>query len=875
MTSVAAGSRLGPYEVVSRIGAGGMGEVFRARDTRLDRTVAIKILPAEFADNAQLKTRFEREAKAISQISHPHICALHHVGNADGVEYLVLEFLEGETLADRIAHGTLPMRDVLRFGSQIASALACAHRAGIVHRDLKPGNVMITKSGAKLLDFGLARSSVAAASVASIPTAATQHKPLTQEGTILGTFQYMSPEQLAGEEVDARSDIFALGAVLYEMVTGVPAFEGKSRTSIIAAVLAGAPRPPSSLRPMTPPALEHVIAKCLAVEREGRWESAADIASELDWIATSASGESAAVGVKKRSGRTAFLGALALAVVAIVAAIAASVYVRGRLRLAEQTVRSELLTDEPLTPSLFGSIALSPDGNQLLMLVGPTGNPSIAVRNLATGEVKKLAGTGGALFPFWAPDSQRIAFFASGKLKTIGVNGGSIQTLCDAKQGRGGAWSGDGVIIFSELGSPIYKVSESGGTPVALTRVAEPIHGHRLPAFLPDGKRFLFSVHIGTSDVLCAGSIDGNLQKRIVDNASNAAYAQGHLFFVRDGNLVSQPFDPKKLELSGTLTPAADRVEYYKVRAIGNFSVTDTKMAWVSEPSRLSELVARDRSGRSSTIQGLAADYQILDISPDDRTLAVAIHEHIEQGDVWLIKLDDGTKSRFTFTNGGALSGAFSPDGTRFAVSAGAFGQEIAVTARSIVSNDVQKIIDTRGACLVTGWSHDGKYLVAVTQNQDTGFDIERIDVLARTITLVVHSPADEIAPTLSPSGKWLAYVTTESGAPEVYVTTFPSGEGKWQATQDGGGSPHWSRDGKQLFYVKDDRLMAVDFHDGAIPQFGSATALPLSVASDPNYLASHSAFTMTSDGRFITTQPVSQRQATIHLVTNWNNATH
>ncbi len=869
MTSVAAGSRLGPYEVVSRIGAGGMGEVFRARDTRLDRTVAIKILPAAFASNAQLKIRFEREAKAISQISHPHICALHDVGQADGVEYLVLEFLEGETLADRIARGPLPISDVLRLGSQIASALACAHRAGIVHRDLKPGNVMITKTGAKLLDFGLARSAPAFAT--PTPMDATQHKPLTQEGTILGTFQYMSPEQLAGEEVDARSDIFALGAVLYEMLTGARTFEGKSRTSIITAVLAGPPRPASSLRPMTPPALEHVIAKCLARERDERWESAADIASELEWIGGSASGESTTVVMKRPVRRTVLLTTLAITATVAIAAIVSGMYAMRRLRLAEQPVRSELLTDDPLTPSLFGAVALSPDGTQLLMLVGPSGKPSIAIRNLATGETKKLAGTEGANFPFWAPDSQRVAFFAGGKLKTIGAGGGSVQAICDAKQGRGGSWSPSGVIVFvPDIASSIYKVSESGGSPIPVTRPASG-EVHRQPMFLPDGTRFLFVARTGDADVLFAGSADGKLRKHIVDNASNAAFARGRLFFVRDGNLLSQPFDPAKLKVSGTLTPVADHVEYFKVRSLGNFSVTERKMVYVGEASGSSEIVAHDRNGRVTEIPAGAGAYRILDLSPDDRTVAVAVSEHFEQGDVWLVQLQGGAKSRFTFTEAGALSGAFSPDGTRFAMSSGFFGQEIAINIRSVVSNEAQKILDTRGACIVTGWSPDGRYLIVDTQGAKTGFDVSKIDVAARTMTPVVHGPANEVAPALSPDGKWLAYVSTESGSPEVYLTVFPSGGGKWQATQDGGNAPRWSRDGKQLFYTKDDRLMAVDFRGGAVPQFGLATALPVNIASDRIFVGSYSPYAVTTDGRFITTQTVGPTQQTIHLVTNWN----
>jgi len=870
MASIAAGSRLGPYEIVSRVGSGGMGEVFRARDTRLDRTVAIKILPAEFADNAELRTRFEREARTISQISHPHICALHDVGRAEGVEYLVLEFIEGETLGDRIARGPLPIPDVLRFGSQIASALACAHRAGIVHRDLKPGNVMITKSGAKLLDFGIARSSPAAAPAAD--EQATRHGPLTQAGTILGTLQYMSPEQLSGEEVDSRSDIFALGAVLYEMLTGHRAFDGQSRTSLVAAVLAGSPRPAASLRPTTPPALEHVIAKCLATEREDRWQSAADLASELTWIGGASTSEHTAVRSGQALRRTTVLIALGVAAIVVLGTMVGGAYFIRRVRLAEQLVRSELLIDEPLTPALFGTIALSPDGAQLLVLVGTAGSPSIAIRSLATGETKKLAGTEGAIFPFWAPDSQRVAFFAGGKLKTIGASGGSVQTLCDAKQGRGGSWSPSGVIIFvPDLASPVYKVSEGGGAPAPVTRLGTPAESQRQPMFLPDGKRFLFLTRMGDADVLYAGSIDGNLQARIVENASSAAFARGRLFFVRDGNLVSQPFDPGKLELSGTLTPVADRVEYFKVRAAGNFSVTDTKMVYVTEASELSDIVAQDARGRINEIPASAAKYRILDLSPDDRTLAVAINERFEEGDAWLVQLNGGTKSRLTFSRQGALSGAFSPDGTRLAMTAGFYGQAITVDVRSLVSSVTERIIDTRGACILTGWSRDGKYLIVDTQDPKTGFDVQRIDVAARTMTPVVRGPADELEPALSPNGKWLAYVSMESGAPEIYLTAFPDGTGKWQATPDGGNAPHWSRDGKQLFYAKSDRLKVIDFHEGVMPRFGPPATLPVKIVSDRIFVNSYSGYAVTSDGRFIITQPVGHMQPTIHLVTNWN----
>ncbi len=865
MTSVVAGSRLGPYEVISRIGAGGMGEVFRARDTRLDRMVAIKILPREFADNAELRLRFEREAKTISQIAHPNICTLHDVGHADGVEYLVLEFLEGETLADRIARGPLPIAEVLRFGSQIASALDRAHRAGIVHRDLKPGNVMITKSGAKLLDFGLARSAGASVSITDV----TQHKPLTQEGAILGTYQYMSPEQLAGEEVDQRTDIFSLGAVLYEMVTGVRAFEGKSRTSIATAIFGGAPRPASSVQPATPPALEHVIARCLAKERDERWQSAADVASELDWTATATTEAPGAAKRKRRVGLVA--AALAALCLMVAGAIPMIVNVVRRLRIAERPVHSQLQFDEPLASALIGAVALSPDGTKLAVLAGSAGKPSLAIRNLANGETKILPGTEGAAFPFWSPDSTQAGFFAGDKLRTISAAGGSIQTLCDAKQARGGSWGRDGVIVFApDVGTSIFKVDESGGTPVAVI----PSDGktHRLPTFLPDGKTFACISRDNGIDSLYAVSLDGKLRKRLIDDVSNAAFARGRIFFVRDGNLLSQPFDAAKLTSSGTLTPVADHVEYYKVRSIGNFSVTDSNLVYVNEASGISELVAVDRSGRTADLHATPARYAILAISPDGRTLVVAIYERFEQGDLWLVNTDNGSKSRLTFSSNGGHSGSFSHDGSQLAVSSGQFGQTISITVRSLTSNKVRNAGDFTRAAVVSDWSSDDKFLILVTQSTKSGFDIERLSVETGQRTPVVNGTPDEITPALSPNGKWLAYVSTESGAPQVYLTSFPSGEGKWQATVDGGTNPRWSPDGKELLFVKDNALVALAFGDGAVPQFGAQTPLPIHVQTDRRFIAAQPVYLVMPDGRILTTRNVGDSQPRIHLITNWGS---
>ena len=488
---VAAGSRLGPYEIVAPIGAGGMGEVYKARDTRLDRSVAIKVLPSAFANNAQLKSRFEREAKTISQLTHPHICTLYDVGNEGGIEYLVMELLDGDTLADRVARGPLPMRDVLRYGREIAAALDRAHRAGVVHRDLKPGNVMITKSGAKLLDFGLAKGG----SIEISPDGATQQKSLTQEGTILGTFQYMAPEQLEGIEADARTDIFALGAVLYEMATGRRAFDGKTKTSLIAAIVGGEPKPIRDLQPLTPAAFEHVVAKCLAKDSDQRWQSASDVASELEWIGGISSVEQCTSEVTRRKGRRR---------AAMSDFTSLPVGKRRQLLLRRRPADPPMMLSITLpqhgTFDQFGQAVLSPDGNSFVFLantVGPTFSakspPSLWIRQLDRAEPRPLPSTQGAAEPFWSPDGKSVGFFADGKLKRIAVAGGPPQIICDAPTAWGASWNRDGVIIFcSRYDGPLFRVDANGGAPRQLTRLTPGEEAHRWPFFLPDGEHFIF-----------------------------------------------------------------------------------------------------------------------------------------------------------------------------------------------------------------------------------------------------------------------------------------------------------------------------------------------------------------------------------------------
>ncbi|HET9794868.1 MAG TPA: protein kinase, partial [Thermoanaerobaculia bacterium] len=576
--TLSAGTRLGPYEIVSLLGAGGMGEVYRAIDTRLDRAVALKVLPRELSETPGFRQRFEREAKAISQLSHPNICALFDLGSEGGAEYLVMELLEGQTLADRLEKGPLPIDQVLRFGTEIAAALDRAHRAGIVHRDLKPGNVMLTRTGVKLLDFGLAKAVAKApvedgSGLSALPTAAPESRPLTEEGTILGTFQYMAPEQVEGREADARTDIFALGCVLYEMATGRKAFTGRSRAGLVAAILERDPGPISAALPMAPPALDRLVQGCLEKDPDDRWQSAHDVMAQLRWIAQGGSqaGVPAPVTARRRSReRTAWIAA-GLAVIAAIGFAAA--WLR-RAPANAGVVRSTVL---PPAGSRFafsgdnaGPLTISPDGKTLAFLAVGNDRPRLYVRPLDADEPVALPGADGASFPFWSPDSRSLGFFADGKLKRVDLSApGSSTTICAAPNARGGTWGADGTILFApDTRSAIFRVPASGGTPSPVTKLDASSHStHRWPAFLPDGRHFLFFAgdHNDTrSDKAGArfASIDAPGDRAVVHTLANALYAGGKLLFLRGNTLIAESFDPRAGNLSGEPRPVAEGVHF-------------------------------------------------------------------------------------------------------------------------------------------------------------------------------------------------------------------------------------------------------------------------------------------------------------------------
>jgi eukaryotic-like serine/threonine-protein kinase len=890
--TLAGGAKLGPYEVISAAGSGGMGEVYRARDTRLDRTVAIKILPAHLSGNPEAKQRFDREARAISSLNHPNICTLYDVGHQDGMDYLVMEFLEGETLADRLTKGPLPSEQVLKYGVEICEGLEKAHRTGVVHRDLKPGNIMLTKTGAKLMDFGLAKSAAASPPPASSLTmtisgpSAGHDQPLTARGMIVGTFQYMSPEQVEGKEADARSDIFALGAVFYEMATGKRAFTGKTQASIVAAILAAEPPPISVVRPMSPPALDRVVQVCLAKDPDERFQSVHDLKLQLTWIAEGGSqaGVPAPVAARRKNRERVLVAGAVLCGCLAASGIAASILLSKKAESMRRVVKAQIGPPEHYvfaSINLTNHVVISPDGSTIAFIAEGEGKRFLWVRPLHATTAQPLAGTEGAYYPFWSPDSKFIGFFASGKMKKVEASGGVVQTICDAPFGRGGSWNRDGVILFAPgIHDVIYRVPDGGGQPVAVTKVQKPggFAGGRWPYFLPDGRHFLYVGVEGDNPrgKVYAAALDSPDPKLIVEENSGAAYANGYLFFSKDGNLVAQPFDPDHLTLSGNPVPVAPRVEYYEGKSLGNFSVSENGVlvyrSAYSSPTRLMWL---DRAGKQLANLGDAGYYRSGRLSPNGRMVVLARDDgDISKMDLWLLEVQRGTLSRLTFRPALGYSGVWSPDGNRLAIAA--LGTKVQIMAANGSGTPVT--VSSEQVAGIRDWSPDGRTILVQEQNSSTGMDVMALPVSEKPqpITPVLNSQFDELSPRLSPDGRWLAYISDESGRREVHVVPFPVPGRRWQVSNTGAGGGAstaiaavitWSRDGKNLYFNDaTGALMAVDVQ-GQGAEFHSA--LPRQIFTAPGGVQP---MDTAPDGRILVMLQAEQEVSPpITLVLNWD----
>ena len=807
--TIAKGTCLGPYEIEEEIGAGGMGEVYRARDTRLDRVVAIKVLPDHLAQSPELRQRMEREAKAVSSLSHPNICALYDIGHEDGVDYLVMEFIDGETLGERLSQGPMPLEDSLRYGVEIADALEKAHRQGIVHRDIKPGNIMLTASGAKLLDFGLAKADGGLDGDADLTVSPTVSKPLTTAGTVLGTYQYMAPEQLEGNEVDARTDIFSLGAVLYEMVTGRRAFAGGSQASLIGAIMTEQPAPAATVQPMTPPAFDRVIQTCLSKDPEERWQTAHDVKLQLQWIAEGGSvvGLPAPVAARRKSReRLAWVAAAVAGVVAVLFAVGFIL----RAPEAPRQVRFEIAPDAKLAQ--VGSPRISPDGSIIaFQAIDSDGNGQIWLRPLDSIEARPLAGTEGTVTdgrPMWSPDSRYVAFFAGGKLKKVPVAGGPAQTICDAN-GADGSWSSGGEIVFDgQATAPLMRVAAAGGIAKPEVSPAEFEEAPSLgwPEFLPGGKRFLFMRDVaGEETMIMLHEVGTSENIALTPADSRVQYAEpGYLIYVLDGMLVAHPFDAGKGELTGEPMPLADNVGSSAVGLADFSAAADGTLVFRSGESGGRRLLWYDRAGVELGTVAEGSEFRNTCLSPDASKVVSGIADD-ESGnrDLWIHDLDRGVASRFTFDPATDSNPLWSPDGKQIVFSSTRNEKRGLYLKDASGVGSAELLLEVEDGASPNSWSSDGKFLLYNTRGAETSWDIWALpmDGTAEAFP-VLHSEFAEVRPNFSPDGQWFSYGSSESGRFEIYVRQFPGPGGQWQVSTDGGSESAWSADGREIIFI-------------------------------------------------------------------------
>ena len=899
------GRRLGAYDVEVWLGAGGMGEVYKARDTRLNRTVAIKVLRGTLAVDSQLRERFDREARAISQLTHPHICTLYDVGDHQGTPFLVMEYLDGETLAHRVQKGALPLDHALRYAIEIADALEKAHRAGVVHRDLKPANVMLTKSGAKVLDFGLARIGATTSTTTADSMLPTTPPNLTAQGTILGTLQYMAPEQLEGRQADARTDIFAFGTLVYEMLTGKQAFEGRSQAALIAAILEREPAPVSTFNPVSPPTLDAVLKRCLAKDPDQRWQSAADLGASLTWLlAAAAAAQTAAFPTAapptRTWSRTRNIWVAIAATLGLTTIVLATLQLRDH-RTALQPDLMRLSVPVPAnatieSPPPFGGVApaagrISPDGKKLAFTARDSdGQVRLRVRLLDSLATQPLSGTEGAAMPFWAPDSRWIGFFAQEKLKKVDSTGVLPQVLCDAPGEWGGTWNHDGTIVFaatSDAGQMLSRVSSLGGDAVPITKAGS--GNHQFPYFLPDGRHFIYYVSsvITNSKLMQSpdtehtgiyvGALDGGEDRRLRQADSAAVYASpGYLLFVRQGTLFAQPFDTTAQQLKGEPVRLAESVPF-EINA-PSFSVSDNGiLTYRTGPVDQDQLAWFDRAGKLLETVGMPGGYRGVDLSPDGKRIAVHRHEG-SGGDAWVFE-PRGMTTRLTFEpSQDNSSPIWSPDGSRIVFGSLRNGRWGIYEKRSDGTGQEELLVESDLPIAPMAWSHDGKSIVYFVADPKTGRDEWVLSTVGdRKPVPLFNSPYNEDHPQVSPDDKWIAYAANYTNQSEVYVKPFPSGEGRWPVSRDGGRWPRWRQDGKELFYLEGSKLMAVAVTAaGSTFEAGVPHELFDSGVVPPPHVTTINLYAVSNDGlRFLVPIPLSDNpggiaSSAITVVVNW-----
>jgi serine/threonine protein kinase/Tol biopolymer transport system component len=910
-----AGSQLGPYEIQSALNAGGAGDVYLARDTRLDRTVAIKVLPAYWTGHPSVKQRFESEAKIIASLQHPHIRTLHDIGHerplsaagpvegGDEIDFVVLEHLEGETVADRLSRASgdagaksskraqaFRVDEALTIAMQIADALDKAHQSGLVHRGLTPAHVFLMRGGsksdppvAKLLDLGVAEpegsgasGGATAAAIGGGASLLTTKVQVAAQSTIVGQVDYLAPEQIEGKQPDTRTDLFAFGVVLYEMLTGRKAFEGKSRAVLMAAIMTAEPDPLLTAQPLAPPALDHVLKRCLAKDPDDRWQTAHDLLIQLRWLAGSGAVTSAAASAKDRRRRWLMRAALGAAVVAAAALIAPiATYVRG------SGDREPFQFRTPVVGLNNADISISPDGRMLAFMARPNAQQpsSLFVRPVGSLDSRRLAGTDDATQPFWSPDSRYIGFTAGGKLKKVEAVGGPPQDIADAPGFSGGAWNQAGTVVF---GTPkgLFSVSAEGGKPAALTTVEKTESGHFWPRFLPDGRHYIYLVWSAeaTNRALFVAALDSKDRTRLMAAETNAAYAApGYLLFHREATVFAQPFDAKKLAFTGDAVQIAGGVGYDPSSGRGNFDVSQNdRLLYFQGDVGGNAPIGRGQTGVNMQLGWLGRTGQLLagagdaaaqgdfDVSPDGKLIAVTRQEGTG-ADIWVIDWQRaGNATRLTLDPGDDVGPVWSPDGTRVAFTSYRKGNaDIYVKNANGVGPDTPLLESTTNE-IVKAWSRDGRY-IAYLSGQDNFLDIYVLPQFGDKKPIpVVQGRYRKSEPQISFDGKWLAYTSDESGQFEVYVVSFPAADQKLKVSRDGGGQPRWRGDGKELYYrAPDNRINSVDITAGArieagVPKLMVAPAFNNQMTRDPT----RHQLSVTPDGQQVLVRvPVGQVQ--------------
>jgi eukaryotic-like serine/threonine-protein kinase len=888
------GRKLGPYEILATLGAGGMGEVYRARDTKLGRAAALKVLPEVFASDAQCVARLRREAQLLASLNHSNIAAIYGFEDSCNVHALVMELVEGPTLVERIKSAAIPLDEALHLAKQICEAVEYAHERGVIHRDLKPANIKLASNDSiKVLDFGLAKALEGDAPSTDISSSPTISRMATQAGIILGTAAYMSPEQAKGKSVDRRTDIWAFGCVLYEMVTGKMVFSGETVTDTLAAVIKS--EPDWKLLPAATPArIRDMLQRCLKKDPRQRLQAIGDARIAIEETLSDATGSTAAAGVlpgmpAQNKWRRALpwyvIGGLAIALALAVVGYVLRAPQPARAIVSE--ISSPANTKFAFGGNTAGPPVISPDGQRLAFTaVGSDGRYLLWVRPLNAATAHPLEGTEGATFPFWSSDSRYVGFFANGKLNRMDASGGQPLAIADATDGRGGSWGADGTILFTpDTISPIYRVSSSGGTPQPVTKLnaLRQEVSHRWPEFLPDTKHFLFYVHCNApqNNGIYAASLDGSEPKLLVhSDFSNAVYAPpGYLLFVRQGTLMAQRFDANSMSLIGDAMPLAEQGGV-KVSAVfwrGLFTVSGNGLLACQVGNSVmdsGQLLWFDRSGEQIGEKGTPSYFAMASLSPDGSKLAAEIGVSGTTFNIWVLDRARGIRTRLTFSSSIDAAPSWSPDGKTIAFASNLNGQfHLYQKAADGTGSTLPLVVDNAGEN-EPSFSTDGRYLIfrRLAATPGSHAEIWALPLFGdRKAFPVVQSPQfDLTAPALSPDGKWLAYTSHETGRPEIYVVPFGHGSGKWEVSTDSGMLPRWRHDGRELFYLSlDNKIMSAEISEqGASLVIGKVAPL---FQVDPVTIV-HWPYDVSADGRkfVVITQGAQQSSAPLTLVVNW-----